>query len=528
MACAGEVQGAGLAKTGYLVANFTDLKFELSAGRPVKAERRAGVHAGRPVQYEHTHRAGTDKENTVEYQTRRQALPWMNLLGGVAIGALAMYIADPSQGRRRRALLQDKVSSASHQTSTLVNRTMRDARHRLAGLQAEAMRAIAPREVKPLDNHVLEARVRSRLGRAMPGLQGIAIAADDGVVTLSGSIDDEAAQVLIDAVAAIPGVESVSDALLREEEGSSASTPAMADARHLTMRGTLWTAAALGAGALAWYTLSRRQPLGLVAAATGLGLMARGRGGLRGGLREALQGTVAEAWMHRFDALRSGRFAGIRAASGIRSGGDASVDASGDVGEFGEGIDAQRSIAIAAAPETVFDVWSHYENFPHFMSHVIEVRDLGDGRSHWVVQGPAGSEVEFVSALTAVERPSRLAWHSEPGSDIDTEGLVVLEPAAGGTRATVRMRWYAPAGGSGKALAMLTGVDPDQALEDDLRRMKQFIERGLPTGEGGIAGSTAGSGAAGTGTGAGAGAGGGSGAAGAAGAAGATGGNVLH
>ncbi len=473
----------------------------------------------------------------MEYQTRRQALPWMNLLGGVAIGALAMYIADPSQGRRRRALLQDKVSSASHHTSTLVNRTMRDARHRLAGLQAEAMRAIAPRDVKPLDNHVLEARVRSRLGRAMPGLRGIDIRADDGVVTLSGSIDDDGAQTLIDAVAAIPGVDSVSDELLRAEQGDSESAHTPGEARPAMMRGTLWTAAALGAGALAWYTLSRRQPLGLVAAATGLGLMARGRGGLGGGLREALQGTLAEGLMRRFDALRSGRFGGARALSAMSS-------RSSQFGEYaasGEGIDAQRSIEIAAVPETVFDVWSHYENFPHFMSHVIEVRDLGDGRSHWVVQGPAGSEVEFVSSLTAVERPSRLAWHSEPGSDVDTEGLVVLEPSVGGTRATVRMRWYAPAGGAGKTLAMLTGVDPEQALEDDLRRMKQFIEHGLPTGEGGAAasglaagssggvggagatGSTAGSGAAGTG--ASAGTGGGSGTAGAAGSAG---GNVLH
>jgi len=145
----------------------------------------------------------------VEYQTRRQALPWMNLLGGVALGALAMYVADPSQGRRRRALLQDKVSSATHRTSNLVNQTMRDAKHRLAGLQAEAMRAIAPRDVKPIDNHVLEARVRSRLGRAIPGLHGIDVSADQGVVTLSGHIEDEAAQRLLDTVAAIPGVESV-------------------------------------------------------------------------------------------------------------------------------------------------------------------------------------------------------------------------------------------------------------------------------------------------------------------------------
>ncbi len=392
----------------------------------------------------------------MEYRKSRQALPWMNLLGGVALGALAMYVADPSQGRRRRALLQDKVSSATHRTSRLVNQTMRDARQRLAGLQADAVRAITPRDIKPLDNHVLEARVRSRLGRAMPGLHGIAVSADEGVVTLSGVIDDGAAQRLLDIVAAIPGVESVRHDLQTAEAGGGwLSDPARG-------RSSLWVAGALGVGALTWYALSRRQPLGLIAAATGLGLMA----GSGTGRRSDTGGMAGEHG-----------------------------------GEVGAGIEAQRTIEIAAPPETVYDVWSHYENFPHFMSHVIEVRDLGGGRSHWVVQGPAGSDVEFACVLTAAERPSRLAWQSESGADVDTEGRVVLEPSGAGTRVTVRISWRPPAGGTGKALAVLTGADPGQALDDDLRRMKQFIERGLPGGEGGAA---------------------------AAGAAGSTGGNVLH
>ena len=43
----------------------------------------------------------------------------------------------------------------------------------------------------------------------------------------------------------------------------------------------------------------------------------------------------------------------------------------------GQGYEAERSIDIQASPESVYDLWSRYENFPHFMSHVIEVRDLG-------------------------------------------------------------------------------------------------------------------------------------------------------
>ncbi len=379
----------------------------------------------------------------MEYQTRRQALPWMNLLGGLALGALAMYVADPTQGRRRRALLQDKVQSATHRTSRLVNQTMRDAKHRLAGLQAEAMRVIVPRDIKPIDNHVLEARVRSRLGRALPALHGIEVQADQGVVTLSGSVEEEAEQRLLDAVASIPGVESVRHDL-RTSDAHSGRLAAMLPGHSM-----LLLSAALGAGFLTWYGLSRRQPLGLLAAATGLGLVARRSAG-----------------------------AGQRSRS----------DEAGNLRHAG--FDTQRTIEISAPPETVFDVWSHYENFPHFMSHVIDVRDIGQNRSHWIVQGPGGTEVEFESELTAAERPSRLAWQTVPGSAIESEGLVVLEPAAGGTRATVRMAWRPPAGSIGEGLAVLTGADPESALEDDLRRMKQFIERGLPAREGGAAAAT--------------------------------------
>ncbi len=378
----------------------------------------------------------------MEYQTRGMELSWTSLMGGLALGALAMYVADPSQGRRRRALLQDKMSGATHKTTQLMNQTLRDTRNRLTGLQAEARRMITSRQAKPIDDHVLEARVRSRLGRAMPHLHGIEVTAEQGLVTLSGNIPREDQDGLIEAVEAIPGVEGVRcnshwhEAEHHEGIGSMFSG-----------RSPLWMAGALGAGLLTWYGLKRRQPLGLVAAATGLSLMARGR---LLGMGSSGQGAAASAIP----------------------------------GTSWEGFEAERTIDIAASPEVVFDVWSRYENFPHFMSHVIEVRDLGQKRSHWVVQGTGGSEVEFDSVLTSSDRPRQLAWQSEPGATVDNEWRVMLEPAEGGTRATVSLSWRPPAGEVGKGVAVLMGPDPETALEEDLRRMKQFIERGLPSREG--------------------------------------------
>ncbi len=387
------------------------------------------------------------KESEVEYQTRSMELSWTSLIGGLALGALAMYVTDPSQGRRRRALLQDKMTSATHKSSQLMSQTLRDTRNRLTGLQAEAKRMMASRQAKPIDDHVLEARVRSRLGRAMPQLHGVEVTAEQGLVTLSGNIPQDEEDRLIDAVEAIPGVEGVRCHWHWREARHRSGMGAL-----FAERSPLWVAGALGAGLLTWYGLSRRQPLGLVAAATSLGLMARGH-------------TM-----------------GVSSAASSLS------------GAASEGFEAERTIEIAASPEVVFDVWSRYENFPHFMSHVIEVRDLGQNRSHWVVQGPAGTEVEFDSVLTASDRPHRLVWQSEPGATVDNEGMVMLEPLAGGTRATVRMSWRPPAGGVGKGVAVLMGTDPETSLEEDLRRMKQFIERGLPAREGEGSGTASGRG----------------------------------
>jgi len=373
----------------------------------------------------------------VEYQTRSTEIPWLSWMGGIALGAIAMYIADPVQGRRRRALIQDKLTHVTHSTSRLMDQTLHDAHNRWSGLQASAMRMISPRQAKPIDDHVLEARVRSRLGRAMSHMRDVEVHAHQGAVTLSGNLDSEEQEKVFRLVAAIPGVESVVGPMEMHTEKMSS----------FGARSPLWIAGAAGAGFLTWYALTRRQPLGLLAAATGLGLMSRGDAGAR---RSAVKLIAHGA----------------------------------------QGYEAERTVDIAASPDVVFDVWSRYENFPHFMSQVTEVRDLGHNRSHWIVQGSEGQDVEWDSVLTASERPHRLAWRSEPNASVDHEGVVLLEPAGKGTRATVRLFWRPPPSASGDTVAVLSAADSERLLEDDLHRMKEFIERGLPArGEaGGVSG----------------------------------------
>lgn len=146
-------------------------------------------------------------------------------------------------------------------------------------------------------------------------------------------------------------------------------------------------------------------------------------------------------------------------------------------GARGAPLLVEQSIRIEATPERVFDLFAHYENFPRYLSNVVEVRDLGNRRSHWVAKGPAGTEFSWNSVLTDHRRPRRLAWETEPGAEVEQSGEILFDPVRSGTRVTVRLSYRPPAGVIGQALAAMLGSDPKRQLEQDLWRMKALVER---------------------------------------------------
>lgn len=146
----------------------------------------------------------------------------------------------------------------------------------------------------------------------------------------------------------------------------------------------------------------------------------------------------------------------------------------GEVDETGA-LQVEKSIYIDAPVEQVFDTWSDVQNFPRFMSNVESVQPLDGDRSHWKVKGPVGVAVEW-NAVTTKNRPRELSWRSEAGSTVDNEGRVTLVPQGSGTRATVQMSYRPPAGALGDAVSSLFGANPRREFEEDLTRMKQYIE----------------------------------------------------
>jgi hypothetical protein len=83
----------------------------------------------------------TDKEKSMNRPSDNVSSA-MWLLGGIALGALGMYLLDPEQGNRRRALARDKMVSAAVTTRKAVDAQTRDLANRAEGVVAEVGSAL--------------------------------------------------------------------------------------------------------------------------------------------------------------------------------------------------------------------------------------------------------------------------------------------------------------------------------------------------------------------------------------------------
>lgn len=126
----------------------------------------------------------------------------------MAVGAVAMYYLDPQSGRRRRALVCDKLESLRHEAQDYAQSKGTDAANRIMGLAAEARSNLAD---GPVGDQQLAERIRAELGRLVTRPGAIEVAVERGVACLSGKILAAEHETLVSAVAAMQGVLGVDD-----------------------------------------------------------------------------------------------------------------------------------------------------------------------------------------------------------------------------------------------------------------------------------------------------------------------------
>lgn len=140
----------------------------------------------------------------------------------------------------------------------------------------------------------------------------------------------------------------------------------------------------------------------------------------------------------------------------------------------------QATITIGAPTEQVYSFFRDFENLPKFMDHLVSVAKIDDKTSFWRAKAPGGTTVGWEATILE-DRPCEfISWRSREGADIDNSGTVRFVPAPGGrgTEIHVSLRYHAPGGKLGVALAKLLGEEPTTQIRGDLRRLKQVIEIG--------------------------------------------------
>lgn len=147
---------------------------------------------------------------------------WM-LLSGAALGASAMYLLDPRTGARRRALIRDQMTRATHKTGDALDALGRDAANRARGIAAETRSRL---QSDPKGARKLQDRVRSVLGRVVSHPRAIDVyVSADGCVCLTGPVLMDEADSAISTVQSVKGVKELDDRL--ERYANSESVPAL-------------------------------------------------------------------------------------------------------------------------------------------------------------------------------------------------------------------------------------------------------------------------------------------------------------
>jgi uncharacterized membrane protein len=84
--------------------------------------------------------------------------------------------------------------------------------------------------------------------------------------------------------------------------------------------------------------------------------------------------------------------------------------------------------------------------------------------------------------MTTRLEPNRLlAWRTVSNAAVRHTGSIRFEPHNGGTRLDIQLSYKPPGGALGHGVARLFGADPKTELDEDLLRLKSFIESGKPS-----------------------------------------------
>jgi hypothetical protein len=203
-----------------------------------------------------------------------------SVVGAAGIGAALMYFYDPHRGKRRRAKVRDKATHLKRTVTDAAEKTQHDLRNRIAGVIAETEALFRSEEVS---DEVLEARIRSKLGRVVSHPHAVKVKVVDGLITLSGPILANEVLPLCEAVISINGVKNIENLLEIHENATDVPALQNGNGRFREHSGSIKSAwsptarliAGLTGGALTIYGGKRRGVAGTLMSTIGLSVVTR-------------------------------------------------------------------------------------------------------------------------------------------------------------------------------------------------------------------------------------------------------------
>ena len=138
----------------------------------------------------------------------------------------------------------------------------------------------------------------------------------------------------------------------------------------------------------------------------------------------------------------------------------------------------EKNIEVNARLSVVYNQWTQFESFPHFMEGVKSVRQLDEQHLAWKAE-ILGQEVEWKAEITEQTPDERISWRSTSGhTNTGTVSFAATDTKT--TRVSLVIE-YEPQGAAEK-IADALGILSFR-IGGDLKRFKQFIEaRGSATG----------------------------------------------
>ena len=131
----------------------------------------------------------------------------------------------------------------------------------------------------------------------------------------------------------------------------------------------------------------------------------------------------------------------------------------------------EKSVQVDVPLSTAYNQWTQFEDFPHFMGGVKEVRQLDDRRLHWVAE-IAGVRREWEASVLEQVPDQKIAWAATAGAT--NAGAVRFEPAGAGSTIVYLTLEYEPEGVVEQVGDKLGIVE--RQVQSDLERFKKLVE----------------------------------------------------